>query len=62
MEEALRELRESHQKYKYIEQEVLQRRRRLSFKLPEIQKCLAAVELLIKQRDDGTEVGRGRRG
>ena len=52
----LRELREQHQKYKYIEQEILQRKKRLSFKQPEIQKCLNAVNMLLQRQEAGEAV------
>ena len=52
------ELRASHQKYKYIEAEIVQRKRRLAFKQPEIQKCLAAVNLLL-DRQEAAESVRG---
>lgn len=55
-EEVLTELRGQHQKYKYIEAEVVQRKRRLVFKEPEIAKCLDAVTLLLAQREAGEEV------
>ena len=55
-EEVLGELREAHQKYKYIEQETVQRRRRLALKQPELVKCLAAVELLLARWDRGEAV------
>ncbi|EFN58028.1 hypothetical protein CHLNCDRAFT_20219 [Chlorella variabilis] len=50
-EEVITELRASHQKYKYIEAEIVQRKRRLAFKQPEIQKCLAAVNLLLDRQE-----------
>ena len=52
----LTELRASHQKYKYIEAEIVQRKRRLAFKQPEIQKCLAAVNLLLQRQEAGESV------
>jgi prefoldin subunit 5 len=55
-EEVLTELRASHQKYKYIEAEIVQRKRRLAFKQPEIQKCLAAVNLLLQRQEAGESV------
>eukprot|EP00887_Chlorella_sp_A99_P002019 scaffold18.g2019.t1 len=49
--DVLQELREAHQKYKYIEQEILQRKKKLSFKQPELKKCLDAVLLLQQQQE-----------
>ncbi|RMZ56455.1 hypothetical protein APUTEX25_004678 [Auxenochlorella protothecoides] len=55
VDDALNELRGAHQKYKYIEQEIVQRKQRLAFKQPEIEKCLASVKLLAAQKEEGTE-------
>ncbi|KAL4443745.1 hypothetical protein ABPG75_011482 [Micractinium tetrahymenae] len=52
-EEVLTELRTAHQKYKYIEAELVQRKRRLAFKQPEIKKCLEAVNLLLQRSEEG---------
>ncbi|KAL4858435.1 Prefoldin subunit 3 [Chlorella vulgaris] len=52
-EDVITELRTAHQKYKYIEAEYVQRKRRLAFKLPEIQKCLNAVNLLLQRQEEG---------
>lgn len=54
-EEVLNELRGAHQKYKYIEAEIVQRKKRLAFKQPEIRKCLDAVLLLLAQHDAGEQ-------
>ena len=48
----LRELQENHQKYKHIEQDILQRKRRLLYKEPEIQKALAAVNMLLQRKEE----------
>lgn len=56
VDEVLAELQEHHQKYKYVEQEITARKRRLTFKQPEIRKCLDAVELLLEQSERGEEV------
>ena len=58
VDEVLAELQEHHQKYKYVEQEITARKRRLTFKQPEIRKCLDAVELLLEQSERGEEVRR----
>ena len=55
----LTELRGAHQKYKYIEAELVQRKRRLAFKQPEIRKCLDAVTLLLARREAGEAVREG---
>lgn len=55
-EDVISELRDSHQKYKYIEAELVQRKRRLAFKRPEIQKCLDAVNLLLQRHEAGESV------
>lgn len=34
----------------------MQRKQRLAFKQPEIEKCLASVKLLAAQKEEGTEV------
>ena len=52
VEEVLRELQENHQKYKHIEQDILQRKRRLLYKEPEIQKALAAVNMLLQRKEE----------
>ncbi|PRW56744.1 Prefoldin subunit 3 [Chlorella sorokiniana] len=54
-EEVLNELRGAHQKYKYIEAEIVQRKKRLAFKQPEIRKCLDAVTLLLAQHEAGEQ-------
>ena len=55
VDEALEKLREAHQKYKYIELEISQRKQRLALKRPEIEKCLESVKLLRAQREAGRE-------
>lgn len=54
----LAELRSAHQKYKYIEAELVQRKRRLAFKQPEIRKCLEAVKMLQSREEEGEAVRR----
>lgn len=58
VDDALNELRGSHQKYKYIEQEIVQRKQRLTFKQPEIAKCLASVKMLAARAEEGKDVRR----
>lgn len=53
VDEVVTELRGAHQKYKYIEAEIVQRAQRLTFKEPEIKKCLDAVGALERRRDEG---------
>lgn len=55
MEEVLQELQDAMQRYHFVEQELVKRKHRLLVKEPEIQKCLDAVMLLLKQRDNGSE-------
>lgn len=55
MDDALGRLREAHQKYKYIEQEIAQRKQRLLLKQPEIEKCLESVKMLLTQREEGKD-------
>lgn len=53
---AIKELDENYKNYKYIEQELRQRRVHLMTKVPEIAKTLSAVELLIEKQKAGQEV------
>ncbi|CAL8460558.1 g87 [Coccomyxa elongata] len=55
-DEAIKELNANYQNYKLIEQELQQSRLRLVAKIPEIQKALAAVEMLINKQQEGQEV------
>lgn len=55
-DEAIKELNENYQNYKLIEQELQQRRARLMTKIPEIQKALAAVDMLISKQEAKQEV------
>lgn len=55
IDDVLRELREKHQRYKYVEQEIVQRKQRLTYKEPEIKKCLDAVTLLIQRKEAGED-------
>ncbi len=56
MDEAIKELNDNYQQYKLIEQELAQRRARLLGKIPEIQKAVAAVEMLISKQEASQEV------
>ena len=53
---AIKELNENYQQYKLIEQELQQRRARLLGKIPEIQKAVAAVDMLISKQEASQEV------
>lgn len=55
-EERIQELNEHYQTYGMVEQQLLQRRARLSGKLPEIQKTLDALLMLQKRQQDDQEV------
>lgn len=55
IDDVLRELRETMQRYKYVSQEMAQRKQRLIIKEPEIRKCLDSVNLLIEQQEAGAE-------
>lgn len=49
-ERVIQELNENYQKFKLVEQQLLQRRVRLQHKLPEIRKALDSVTLLIEKK------------
>ena len=55
IDDVLKEVRETLQRYKYVSQEVAQRRQRLTIKEPEIKKCLDSVNLLLEQQEAGAE-------
>lgn len=55
-DEAIKELNNNYQNYKLIEQELQQSRIRLLAKIPEIQKALTAVDMLISKQEEGKEV------
>jgi prefoldin subunit 5 len=52
----VQEARDTLQRYSHVEQELLQRKQRLSLKQPEIERCLDAVNLLIEKQDDEDDV------
>lgn len=52
----LNEVRENLQRYQYVEQQIAQKKERLAVKEPEIRRCLDAVNLLIKQKEDSEKV------
>ncbi len=56
MNDALRGLRENLQKYRIVESEILQRKKRLLLKQPEISKCLDAVNTLLECQDSTAPV------
>ena len=58
-DEALKELNSNYQQYKLIEQELRQRRARLLGKIPEIQKAVDAVDMLIRKQEAGQQVHNG---
>ena len=55
-DEAIKELNSNYQQYKLIEQELRQRRARLLGKIPEIQKAVDAVDMLISKQETGQQV------
>ncbi|KAK9909245.1 hypothetical protein WJX75_009392 [Coccomyxa subellipsoidea] len=55
-DEAIKQLNDNYQNYKLIEQELQQSRLRLIAKIPEIQKALTAVDMLMKKQEEGQEV------
>lgn len=58
-DEAIKELNSNYQQYKLIEQELRQRRARLLGKIPEIQKAVDAVDMLIRKQEAGEQVRPG---
>ena len=46
----IHELNQRHQSYRLVEQDLSQRRVRLMGKLPEIEKAVAAVAMLLERR------------
>jgi prefoldin subunit 5 len=56
VEEIITELQTNIQKYKFIEAQLIQRRTRTKAKLPELQKALDIVELLISKQGSGEGV------
>ena len=54
-EEVLQELQDALQRYQFVEQELVKRKRRLLIKEPEIRRCLDGVELLLQQRENATQ-------
>ena len=59
-DEVIHELNQRHQSYRLVEQDLSQRRVRLMGKLPEIEKAVAAVALLLERREAGKDVRRVR--
>lgn len=55
-DERIAELNEHYQSYGMIEQQLLQRRARLSGKVPEIQKTLDALVMLQQRQQEEKEV------
>ena len=56
----IHELNQRHQSYRLVEQDLSQRRVRLMGKLPEIEKAVAAVAMLLERREAGEDVRRAR--
>ncbi|KAK9841950.1 hypothetical protein WJX81_000596 [Elliptochloris bilobata] len=54
-DEVIQELNERHQNYRLVEQDLSQRRVRLMGKLPEIEKAVAAVAMLLERREAGED-------
>jgi len=52
----IQELNARHQDYRLVEQDLHQRRVRLRGKLPEIEKAVAAVAMLLERREAGEDV------
>jgi prefoldin subunit 5 len=56
VEPLLKELQERYSQYKLVETQCAQRKQRLIAKLPEIEKALDIVKLLLEKQDAGAEV------
>lgn len=52
----LQEVRDTLQRYSHVEQELLQRKQRLSQKKPDIKNCLDAVTLLLEKQDSEEDI------
>lgn len=55
-DQVIQELNARHQDYRLVEQDLAQRRVRLRGKLPEIEKAVAAVAMLLERREAGEDV------
>ncbi len=55
-DQVIQELNARHQDYRLVEQDLHQRRVRLRGKLPEIEKAVAAVAMLLERREAGEDV------
>lgn len=55
IDDVLRDVRETLERYNFVASQLGQRRQRLLIKEPEIKKCLDSVNLLITQRESGAE-------
>lgn len=56
IDQVLQEVRDTLQRYSHVEQELLQRKERLSQKKPEITSCLDAVMLLLEKKDSDEDI------